>query len=152
MRNSQIIIKKNWLNAKRRQQIKTEKQEQMEKLNEKKSTKRNLVKTKSTPYGKQKTSRIDKKGIIRKKSNSQNPMDQKAKDEKKQGYSMGLKLHKVPEFKKSSTVVVSPGLFEENAEQPARKPSKSNTHIIGIWKNKDQVPSERLSSESVSVS
>ena len=55
----------------------------MEKLNEKKSTKRNLVKTKSTPYGKQKTSRIDKKGIIRKKSNSQNPMDQKAKDEKK---------------------------------------------------------------------
>ena len=59
----------------------------------------------------------------------------------------------MPEFKKSSTVVMSPGLIDNEEEENSwRKASKSNTHVVGIWKNKDQVPSERQSSDSVSKS
>jgi hypothetical protein len=54
---------------------------------------------------------------------------------------MGLKLHKVPQFKKSSTVVMSPGLDDDQGK-PGRKASKSNNHVIGIWSHKDQIPSE----------
>ena len=69
---------------------------------------------------------------------------------------MGLRVHKVPQFKKSSTVVASPGLDQDAEKKISRKPSKSNNHVIGIWSTKDQVPSERPSemnsSEDVSMS
>lgn len=78
----------------------------------------------------------NKTGIKRKKSNSYQNIE--PFDHKKQQTVMQIKVPDLPKFKKISTVL-SPGLKieDEDSTKKARKQSKSNPHVIGIFNSKD---------------